>query len=78
MMIPASLRVMPNQERKILSSLRGRKGCRIKVKKCAGSDRILLTPEHVRKYQKTKQGNVVSLPFQHKHLRRSQPQIQMI
>ena len=68
MMIPASLRVMPDQERKILSSLRGCKGCRIKVKKCAGSDRMLLTPAHVKKYQKAKQGSVVSLPFQHKHL----------
>ena len=68
MIIPASLRVMPDQERKILSSLRGHKGCRIKVKKCAGSDRMLLTPAHVKKYQKAKQGSVVSLPFQHKHL----------
>ena len=52
----------------MLSSLRGRKGCRIKVKKCTGSDRMLLTPAHVKKYQKAKQGSVVSLPFQHKHL----------
>ena len=70
MMIPSSLHILPEQERKILSALRKRKGCHIKVKKkrAGGTDRMLLTPEHIKKYQKAAQGSVVSLPFQHKHL----------
>ena len=69
MMIPASLKVMPKQERKIFTALKRRKGCRIKVKKCSGgSDNMLLTPGHVEKYQKAARGSVVTLPFTHKHL----------
>ena len=68
MMIPSSLHVMPKQERKILKALRKCKGCRIKVKKCAGPDRMLLTPAHVKRLSKAAPGSVVSLPFQHKHL----------
>ena len=70
MMIPASLKVMPKQERKILKALSGRKSCRIKVKKCAndGPDKMLLTPAHMSKYHRTKNGSIVSLPFTHKQL----------
>ena len=71
MMIPSSLHILPEQERKILSALHKRKGCHIKVKKKragGGTDRMLLTPGHIKKYQKAAQGSVVSLPFQHKHL----------
>ena len=68
MMIPSSLHVMPKQKRKILSALRGRRGCRIKVKKRNGADRMPLTPTHVKKYQKAAMGSVVSLPFMHRHL----------
>ena len=69
MMIPASLKVMPKQEKKIFTALKRRKGCRIKVKKCpGGTDNMLLSPSHVTKYQKAARGSVVTLPFTHKHL----------
>ena len=68
MMIPASLKVMPRQEKKIFKALNGRGGCRIRVKKCAGDDNMLLAPSHVKKIQKAVHGSVVSLPFTHKHL----------
>ena len=69
MMIPASIKVMPNQERKIFNALRGRKGCRINVKKCTGgTDHMLLSPAHLKKYQQAAHGRVVTLPFTHKHL----------
>ena len=67
MMIPASLKVMPKQERKILKALSNRKGCRINVKK-GGTNKMLLAPTHLKKYGKTKHGSIVSLPFTHKHL----------
>ena len=68
MMIPASLKVMPKQEKKIFNALNGNKGCTIKVKKCAGFDKMLLTSGHLKKYQKAANGSVVTLPFTHKHL----------
>ena len=48
MMIPASLKVIPRQEKKIFTALHGRKGCKIKVKKYTGgvADNMLLTPGH--------------------------------
>ena len=68
-MIPASLRVMPHQKKRILSALRGRKGCKLKVKKCSGgANQLLLAPGHMKKYQKAAMGGVMSLPFTHKHL----------
>ena len=66
-MIPASLRIMPKQERKILKALQDRKGCRINVKK-GGTNQMLLAPGHLKKYQKAAHGSVMSLPFTHKHL----------
>ena len=68
MMIPASLKVMPRQEKKIFKALNGRKGCRIRVKKCVGDDNMLLAPSHMKKMQKAAHGSVVTLPFSHKHL----------
>ena len=69
MMIPASLKVMPKQEKRIFKALKGRKGCRIKVKKrTGGRDKMLLTPSHMKKMQKAARGSVVNLPFSHKHL----------
>ena len=69
MMIPTSLTVVPKQEKRIFKALRGRKGCRIKVKKCAGgTDRLLLSPGHIKKYRQAAHGSVVTLPFSHKHL----------
>ena len=68
MMIPASLKVMPKQERKIFKALKGRKGCRIRVKKCVGDDNMLLAASHMKKIQKAAHGSVVTLPFSHKHL----------
>ena len=69
MMIPASLKVMPKQEKKIFNALRRRKGCTIRVKKCTGGDdNMLLAPSHMKKMQKARHGSVVTLPFSHKHL----------
>ena len=69
MMIPASLKVMPRQEKKIFRALNGKKGCRIKIKKCSnGPDKILMTPRHMNRYSKAKNGSILSLPFTHKHL----------
>ena len=49
-----------------------KKGCQIKAKKM-GSKAVckssaLLTPAQFKKYHSTKDGKIVSLPFQHKHL----------
>ena len=68
MMIPASLKVMPKQEKRIFGALRRRKGCKIKVKKCTGADNMLLTPGHLKKYQKAAHGSIVTFPFTHKQL----------
>ena len=67
-MIPASLKVMPKQEKRIFNALHGRKGCKIKVKKGTGNNNMLLSPGHLKKYQKAAHGSVVTLPFTHRHL----------
>ena len=69
MMIPASLHVEPKQETKIRAALRKRKGCRIKVRKAnGGTGHFLLTPDHLKRYEKASLGSVVSLPFKHQDL----------
>ena len=67
-MIPASLKVMPKQERKILKALQGRKGCKIKVKNQSGADNMLLTHGHLKRIHKAARGSVVTLPFSHRQL----------
>ena len=72
MLIPTPFNPVPNQERKIMRAYYKKKGCRIKAKKmgpkavCKSS--MLLTPDQFKKYHSTKDGKIVSLPFQHKHL----------
>ena len=74
-MIPTTLFVLPKQEGKIKTALKKKRGCQIKTRKsnqsqCAGMLRgeMLLTPSQWRKYNKARDGQVVSLPFKHEHL----------
>ena len=71
MMIQRSFVIEPNQETRIKKALRQKKGCRIKVKKCAsvGNGELLVTPEHLVKYGKASNGSTVGLPFKHEELR---------
>ena len=72
MLIPTPFNPVPNQERRIMRAYYKKKGCQIKAKKmspkavCKSS--ALLTPPQFKKYHSTKDGKIVSLPFQHKHL----------
>ena len=70
MMIQRSFVIEPNQETRIRRALKSKKGCRIKVKKCAGGNgELLVTPEHLVKYGKASNGSVVGLPFKHEELK---------
>ena len=72
MMIQHSFMIDPNQERKIQSSLKHSKGCRIQVKKGrANNGQLLVTPAHINRYNKAASGSVVSLPFKHEDLKRN-------
>ena len=80
MMIPTKLFIEPKQEAKIRKALHKQTGCRIKTRKINRSEsggnhlkglvhgELLLTKPQWKRYQKAKHGDVVSLPFQHKHL----------
>ena len=71
MMIPTKLYVEPNQEKRIMTAFRKKKGCQIKAKKQANGSyhgEMLLTPEQWLKYQKVANGRTVNLPFTHGHL----------
>ena len=72
MLIPTALNLVPHQEHKIMKAYKRRKGCKIRAKKMASEGsckhNMLLTPAQFKKYHSTKNGKIVSLPFQHKHL----------
>ena len=71
MMIPTKLYVEPNQEKRIMTAFRKKKGCQIKAKKQANGSyhgEMLLTPEQWLKHQKVANGRTVNLPFLHRHL----------
>ena len=73
MMIPTQLYLEPNQEKRILTAFRKKKGCQIKASKggVARGNRgeMLLTPSQWMKYQAAaSNGRTITLPFQHKHL----------
>ena len=56
MMIPTQLYIEPNQEKRIMTAFRKRKGCRINVRKGAARGNfhpgeMLLTPSQWMKYQ---------------------------
>ena len=77
-MITTTIFIAPKQEGKIKTALRKSKGCQIKVKKgsqsqCAGllKGDMLLTPAQWKRYNKAKDGHIVSLPFKHEHLMRN-------
>ena len=72
MLIPTPFNPTPNQEHRILRAYKNKKGCRIKTRKMGPSasckSSMLLTPAQLKKYHSAKNGSIVSLPFQHKHL----------
>ena len=69
MLIPASFYVEPKQEARIRNALKSRKGCQIRVRKSSnGPHKLLVRPQHRRRYEKAVKGEVVSLPFKHEEL----------
>ena len=72
MLIPTALNLLPYQEHKIMNAYKRKKGCQIRAKKMSSEGsckhNMLLTPAQFKKYHSTKNGKIVSLPFQHKHL----------
>ena len=78
-MIPTTLFVEPNQEKRIRLALQKRKGCRIKTRKIVSNGNyngllkgeMLLTQSQWKKYHKAKAGETVALPFLHKHLEKN-------
>ena len=69
MLIPASFHVEPKQEARIKNALKKRRGCQIRVRKYSiGPHRLLVRPQHQRRYEKAAEGEVVSLPFKHEDL----------
>lgn len=62
--------IQPKQEVRIKKALHRQKGCRIKVKKCNNTNgQLLVTPEHLVRYNKASHGSIVSLPFKHEDLK---------
>ena len=79
MMIPTTLFIEPNQEKRIQLALQKRKGCQIKTRKIVGGNlkglikglikgEMLLTQSQWKKYHTAKPGRSVALPFLHKCL----------
>ena len=73
MMIPTQLYIEPNQEKRIMTAFRKRKGCRINVRRGAARGNfhhgeMWLTPSQWTKYQAAANGKQIALPFQHEHL----------
>ena len=72
MLIPTALNIVPNQGQRIMRAYKRKRGCRIKTRKMKSSESckssMLLTPTQFKKYHSTKNGKIVSLPFEHKHL----------
>ena len=73
MMIPTQMYIEPNQEKRIMTAFRKRKGCRVNVRKGAARGNfhrgeMLLTPSQWKKYQAAANGERMALPFQHGHL----------
>ena len=67
MMIPTRMYIEPNQEKRIITALKRKKNCRIKVKK-GTSHEMLLSPAQWIKHQSTPNGKLIHIPFQHKQL----------
>ena len=70
MLIPISVRVEPNQEKRILGALRKKRGCHIGVRKggSGGNDVLLVNDRHRLKLGKASHGSKVNLPFRHDEL----------
>tara|TARA_Y100000310_G_scaffold176703_1_gene176812 strand:+ start:1798 stop:2265 length:468 start_codon:yes stop_codon:yes gene_type:complete len=71
MMIPTRLYVEPNQEKRIMTAFRKKRGCQIKAKKQVDGSyhgEMLLSPTQWLKYQKAANGKTITLPFKHKDL----------
>ena len=73
MMIPTQLCIEPNQEKRIMTAFRKRKGCRVNVSKGVVRGNLhhgemLLTPSQWKKYQAAANGKKIAIPFQHVHL----------
>lgn len=70
MMIKHPFMIQPRQEARIKKAMRHQKGCRIKVKKGNNTNgELLVTPEHLVRYNKASHGSIVTLPFKHEDLK---------
>ena len=69
-MIKHSFNILPNQDARIRKAWKRKKGCQIKVKKGGDANKeLLVTPEHLVRYNKASHGAIVTLPFKHEHLK---------
>ena len=70
MMLKHSFNILPNQDARIRRAFNNSKGCQIKVKKAGGKNgELLVTPEHLIRFNKASPGAIVTLPFKHEHLK---------
>ena len=69
-MIKHSFNILPNQDKRIIKAWKRKKGCQIKVKKGGDADKeLLVTPQHLIRFNKAPHGAIVTLPFKHEHLK---------
>ena len=69
-MIRHFFNLLPNQEKRIRRAFHHKKGCQIKVRKGGdASKELLVTPEHLVRFNKAHHGAIVTLPFKHEHLK---------
>ena len=72
MLIPTQLYVGPNQEKRIMTAYKKRRGCLIKVRKGGAKSHhhgeMLLTPQQWMKYQAMGNGKSFNIPFKHEEL----------
>ena len=69
-MIRHFFNLLPNQEKRIRRAFHHKKGCQIKVRKGGDANKeLLVTPEHLVRFNKAHHGAIVTLPFKHEHLK---------
>ena len=69
-MIRHFFNMLPNQEKRIRRAFHHKKGCQIKVRKGGDANKeLLVTPEHLVRFNKAHHGAIVTLPFKHEHLK---------
>ena len=69
-MIKHAFNILPNQDKRINKAWKGKKGCQIKVRKGGDANKeLLVTPEHLVRFNKASHGAIVTFPFKHEHLK---------